>query len=91
MDFGFIYAQPGIMNMVRKRSITTGKTEYCREAQEAFEKKYPRSLFFQEFGINYLDDTKSEKKEEHNEKNRQQDTIEDGFIRMETGLDDMPF
>lgn len=63
----------------------------CRAAQEAFEMKYPRSLFLQEFGINYLDDTKSEKKEEHNEKNRQQETIEDGFIRLEINLEDLPF
>ena len=59
----------------------------CRAAQETFEMKYPRSLFLQEFGISYLD----KKREEHNEKNRQQDTIEDGFIRMETGLDELPF
>lgn len=59
----------------------------CRAAQEAFEMEYPRSLFLQEFGISYLD----KKREEHNEKNRQQDTIEDGFIRMETGLDELPF
>lgn len=59
----------------------------CRAAQETFEMKYPRSLFLQEFGISYLDESKTAEKE----KNRQQDTIEDGFIRIETGLDDMPF
>lgn len=59
----------------------------CRIAQAAFEQKYPRSLFIQEFGISYLDESKTAEKE----KNRQQDTIEDGFIRIETGLDELPF
>lgn len=57
----------------------------CETAQRAFERIYPRQLFFAEFGINYLG---------FEEEERQQDKtgIEDGIALIDTDLEEgLPF
>lgn len=45
----------------------------CKAAQEAFEKEYSEAIFYQEFGINYLEP------QDRKETTWQQEMIEDGI------------
>lgn len=57
------------------------KLMLCKEAQKAFEEKYPNLSFREIFGKNYLDD--------EDRKNKGQQDTELGFIQIEDGLEEM--
>ena len=60
------------------------RRQLSQVAQRAFMRVYPSLDFLQEFGISYLDETPQTRINPEYDAGR----IEDGFIRIDTGLED---